>query len=81
MVVVCRLTKLVRLIPCKDTDRADQSARRFIAGWFACGFGLPATVTSDRDSKFTSAMWKDLATILGITLNTCTVRIRVEQLY
>ena len=30
MVVVCRLTKLVRLIPCKDTDRTDQTARRFI---------------------------------------------------
>jgi hypothetical protein len=74
MVVVCRLTKLVRLIPCKDSDRTDQSARRFLTGWFSCGFGLPATITSDRDTRFTSAMWTDLAAILGITLHTSTAR-------
>ena len=74
MVVVCRLTKLVRLIPCKDTDRTEQTARRFLAGWYSCGFGLPASITSDRDTKFTSALWTDLAAILGITLHTSTAR-------
>ena len=74
MVIVCRLTKLVRLIPCKSTDDTAQTARRFITGWFSCGFGLPSSITSDRDTKFTSALWSDMASILGIDLHISTSR-------
>ena len=74
MVVVCRLTKLVRLIPCKDTDKTEQTAKRFITGWFSCGFGLPSSITSDRDTKFTSGLWTDIAKVLGIDLQISTSR-------
>lgn len=57
MVVVDRLTKLVRLLPAKKDDSAPQVADRFIKGWYSLGYGLPQSIVSDRDSKFSSKFW------------------------
>jgi hypothetical protein len=74
MVVVDRLTKLVRLIPAKRTDSAGLIATRFINNWITHGFGVPASIVSDRDSKFESDLWEALAKRLHITLRLSTSR-------
>ena len=74
MVIVCRLTKLVKLIPCKKTDTVEKTARRFISNWYAEGFGLPKSITSDRDSKFTSSLWTEISKALNFELQLSTAR-------
>lgn len=74
MVIVDRLTKLVRLLPAKKDDSAPQIAERFIKGWYSLGYGLPQTIVSDRDSKFSSKFWTALGDQLGIELNLSTAR-------
>jgi transposase InsO family protein len=37
----------------------------FITNWVAC-FGVPATVTTDRGTQFTSVLWSSSCTCLGI---------------
>jgi hypothetical protein len=37
----------------------------FISSWVAC-FGVPETVTTDRETQFTSALWSSTCTSLGI---------------
>jgi len=66
MVIIDRLTKLLCLVPCKKTDSAKESARQFIKHWYSTGKGLPTTINSDRDSKFTSNFWSELRLALGI---------------
>jgi transposase InsO family protein len=44
---------------------ASTCAENFVSGWIA-RFGTPATVTSDRDTQFTSATWAGLCKRLGI---------------
>lgn len=73
MIIVDRLTKFVRLIPCKDTDDTSKTARRFIKYWYS-QFGLPETITSDRDTRFTSKLWEELMLVLGIKLQLSTAR-------
>jgi transposase InsO family protein len=43
---------------------AEECADAFVAGWVA-RFGVPATVTTDRGTQFTSATWACLASKLG----------------
>ena len=74
MVIVCRLTKLVKLVPSKNTDTVEKTARRFISNWYSLGFGLPKSITSDRDSKFTSALWTELSRALQFELHLSTAR-------
>jgi hypothetical protein len=44
---------------------ATTAADALVAGWI-CRFGVPAAVTSDRGTLFTSAVWEALCTWLGI---------------
>jgi hypothetical protein len=74
MVIICRLTKLLVLIPCRKTDSAEQSARQFVDHWFSRGMGLPEAITSDRDSKFSSKFWTAVCLQLGIKQNMTTSR-------
>ena len=74
MVIICRLTKLVRLVPHHKTDSASDIAKLFINNWYSHGFGLPESITSDRDTKFTSKLWTALSTQLGIKLELTTSR-------
>ncbi|KAM9993581.1 hypothetical protein ACTFIZ_011547 [Dictyostelium cf. discoideum] len=67
MVVVCRLSKMCKIIPCTKELKADEAAKLF---WdnIVCNFGLPATIVSDRDKLFTSDLWNNLMEIAGVKL-------------
>ena len=73
MVIVDRLSKMVRLVQMWKTDSAAQVAELFINNWYR-QFGLPKTITSDRDSKFTSNMWKAVCTSLRVEQELTTAR-------
>jgi len=67
LVIVDRLTKLVRFIPCKSTITAEEAAKLFIKYVFK-DFGLAKTMLSDRDSLFISKFWQTLFKQLGTIL-------------
>ena len=66
-VVVDRLTKLLVLTPCRKTVTAPQLAQLFIDRVFV-RFGMPMSIVSDRDPRFTSHFWKSFMQILGTEL-------------
>jgi transposase InsO family protein len=70
-VFVDRLTKRIHLAASKTTDTAIDVARTFIKEIFRY-HGLPKSIVSDRDSKFTSKFWKALTKQLGIELKMST---------
>ena len=59
MVVVDKLTKAAHFIPLKTTHRAADVADIFLKE-VARLHGIPKTIVSDRDPKFTSNFWKGL---------------------
>jgi hypothetical protein len=59
MVVVDKLTKAAQFIPLKNTHRAVDVADIFLKE-VARLHGIPKTIVSDRDPKFTSSFWKGL---------------------
>lgn len=66
-VIICRMTSMVHLIPVKTTMKASELSwiyQREIVRLH----GLPSSIVSDRDSKFTSKWWKELHKILGAKL-------------
>jgi RNase H-like domain found in reverse transcriptase/Integrase zinc binding domain/Reverse transcriptase (RNA-dependent DNA polymerase)/Integrase core domain/Chromo (CHRromatin Organisation MOdifier) domain len=63
--VVDKLSKRVHFIPIKSTITAVQCAEVFKDNVFKL-HGMPRVILSDRDSKFTSAFWKQFCIILGI---------------
>jgi len=68
MVVVDKLSKATHFIHVQSTYRAVQIAHIFMHNVFKL-HGLPRTIISDRDVKFTSAFWKTLFAELGTQLN------------
>lgn len=64
-VVVDRLTKMVHLVPIKDTISAEDLAYLFVEHVYRL-HGLPEEIISDRDSKFTSVFWAEVCDLLGI---------------
>lgn len=66
-VIMCRMTSMVHLIPVHTTMKASELSwiyRREIVRLH----GLPSSIVSDRDSKFTSKWWQELHKILGAKL-------------
>ena len=66
-VVICRMTSMVHLIPVHTTMTAVQLSwiyKREIVRLH----GLPNSIVSDRDSKFTSKWWRELHRVLGAKL-------------
>jgi hypothetical protein len=74
MVVVDKLTKAAHFIPLKTTHRAAEVADIFLKE-VARLHGIPRTIVSDRDPKFTSNFWKGLFKGFRTNLNfsTCSV--------
>ena len=71
VVFCCRLTKMLHFVPCAKTVTAPELAQLFIQHVFRT-HGLPASIVSDRDPRFTSHFWKTVFTLLGTQLNMST---------
>jgi hypothetical protein len=71
VVFVDRLSKRVHLAPTTTTASAVEIARIFFDVVFR-HHGLPATIISDRDPKFTSRFWKTLFSLLGTRISLST---------
>ncbi|GAA5881101.1 hypothetical protein JCM16303_004679 [Sporobolomyces ruberrimus] len=65
------LSKFVILIPLPSTSTAPDAADQFLSHVYR-RFGLPLSIVSDRDPKFTSAFWRALNSRLGIKLRMTT---------
>jgi hypothetical protein len=68
MVVVDKLTKAAHFIPLKTTHKATDVVDIFLKE-VARLHGIPKTIVSDRDPKFTSNFWKGLFKGFGTNLN------------
>jgi len=71
LVFVCRLSKMVRLVPVKKSVTAPQAAQLFIDNVFR-HHGLPEAFVSDRDPRFVSHFWQHLFRLLGTKLDMST---------
>lgn len=65
VVFVDRLSKMVRLVPVTTSIGAEEYAQVFVREVFA-KHGLPASIVSDRDPRFTSDFFTQLCNLLGI---------------
>ncbi|GBG88792.1 hypothetical protein CBR_g48407 [Chara braunii] len=59
-VIVDRFTKYARRIAMSETASTEHVIKLFMDNWVR-DFGLPKIIVSDRDVRFTSAMWKKAA--------------------
>jgi hypothetical protein len=67
LVVIDRLTKMAHFIATKTTVTSSQVADLFLENIFRY-HGMPESIVSDRDPKFTANFWKNLNKALGIEL-------------
>lgn len=66
-VIVDRLTKTAHFIPGKSTYRVDRWAQLYIKEIVRL-HGVPVSIVSDRDTRFTSQFWRSLQKALGTQL-------------
>ncbi|GKB50587.1 putative reverse transcriptase domain-containing protein [Tanacetum coccineum] len=66
-VIVDRLTKSAHFLPMKETDTMEKLTRQYLKE-VVSRHGVPVSIISDRDSKFTSHFWKSLNEALGAVL-------------
>ena len=64
LLVICRMTGMVHLIPTRTNVSAKDIARLFIKEVIRL-HGIPESVVSDHDTKFTSQFWNELSKTLG----------------
>ncbi|CAI7797907.1 unnamed protein product [Closterium sp. NIES-53] len=67
LVVIDKFSKMGHFIPTSATATAEATARLFFDRIITI-HGIPATLISDRDPKFTSKFWKELMGLLGTKL-------------
>jgi hypothetical protein len=67
LVVVDRFIKLAIFSLCNKTISAPQLAQLFIDKGFV-RFGMPTSIVSDRDPRFTSNFWRAFVKLLGTEL-------------
>ena len=65
------LTKMCHFSPLPTNANALDVATDFVTSVFKW-HGLPETLISDRDAKFTSLIWQDIMRLCGITLSMST---------
>nr|GEV43918.1 retrotransposon protein, putative, Ty3-gypsy subclass [Tanacetum cinerariifolium] len=70
-VIVDRLTKSAHFLPVKTTDSMEKLTQLYLKE-VVCRHGVPISIISDRDSKFTSRFWGSLQESLGKRLDMCT---------
>ncbi|GJY58885.1 putative reverse transcriptase domain-containing protein, partial [Tanacetum coccineum] len=70
-VIVDRLTKSAHFLPMKETDSMEKLTRQYLKE-VVSRHGVPVSIISDRDSKFTSHLWKSLNEALGTQLDMST---------
>ncbi|GBG85619.1 hypothetical protein CBR_g40347 [Chara braunii] len=66
-VIVDRFSKYARLIAMPETAKTEYVIRLFKENWVR-DFGLPKSIVSDRDVRFTSELWKAAAAKQGTQL-------------
>jgi hypothetical protein len=66
-VVVDRLTKSAHFVPYKMNDFMQKMAELYIQEIIRL-HGMPVSITSDRDSRFTSKFWRRLQEAMGMKL-------------
>ncbi|GBG90121.1 hypothetical protein CBR_g50214 [Chara braunii] len=66
-VIVDRFSKYARLIAMSETAKTEYVIRLFKENWVR-DFGLPKSIVSDRDVRFTSELWKAAAAEQGTQL-------------
>jgi hypothetical protein len=71
LVFVDRLSKMVHLAPVSDTHTGFDCAKLFVDVVFRL-HGLPDSIVSDRDPRFTGDFWDGLFQILGTKLDMST---------
>ena len=65
LVLVDRLTKFCRLLPCVMGDThplTTAEVARILLREIVCRFGVPSSLVCDRDPRFTAGLWQDLWT-------------------
>ena len=68
LVFVDRLTRMVLFAPCtKDIDALGTA--KLLRDYVFCNHGLPRSIVSDRDPRFTSKVWTELMRLLGTRLD------------
>ena len=70
-VIVDRLTKSAHFLPIKETDKMEKLTRVYIKEIVRM-HGVPKSIISDRDSRFTSRFWQTLQKSLGTRLDMST---------
>lgn len=65
LVVVCRLTKMVRFIACKESMNASELAQ-LICEEIVRAYGMPKEVLSDRGPQFHNNFWGHLCKYAGV---------------
>lgn len=67
LVVICRLTSMVHLLPTTTTASSSDVANLYYREIVRL-HGLPTSIVSDRDSKFTATFWRELHRLMGTRL-------------
>ena len=66
-VIICRMISMVHLVPLTINVTTSELSWKYLREVVRL-HGLPSSIVSDRDSKFTSRWWKELQRILGTKL-------------
>ena len=66
-VVICHLMAMMHLIPMTTRTTVNEMAWLFVKEIVRL-HGLPDSIVSDRDPKFTSKLWKEVHRVLGVKL-------------
>ncbi|GJW06063.1 putative reverse transcriptase domain-containing protein [Tanacetum coccineum] len=70
-VIVDRLTKSAHFLPIREDYKMDMLARLYL-NEIVARHGVPISIISDRDSRFTSRFWQSMQEVLGTQLDMST---------